>query len=391
MPQKKRIVPLEEVKEEFTKRGYEVLENEDIKGTSYKIKYICNSHPQKIQSITWSNFSMGKGCKECGKEKISAKLSIPFQKAKKIFEDCGFVLISQFDTVHYTEKVKVVCEKHPDVIQFASLRKAKENGCSFCNGKRPYAPDIKEKAKTMGCIWMDYRSDITMRSLLQFKCLKHNFIFTTTPFNLKYRKVSLCPKCEKETPHSGNFIYTLDKAKELFKNRGYILLEEEYVNSHHKMSYWCPKHGVQKISLEKLLRGQRCPRCADSQGEKDIYAILMANDIFFIPQKTFEKCKKEKCLPFDFYIPDFNLCIEYQGIQHYEPVAFRQKKTDENKEKAQQKFIAQKEKDEIKRTFCRKNNIDLLEICYKNKENLFEILQTYFKQKYNYVLKENKS
>ena len=107
----------------------------------------------------------------------------------------------------------------------------------------------------MGYIWMDYRSDITMRSLLQFKCLKHNFVFTTTPFNLKYRKVSSCPKCEKETPHSGNFIYTLDKAKELFKNRGYILLEEEYINSHHKMSYWCPKRGVQKISLEKLLSG----------------------------------------------------------------------------------------------------------------------------------------
>lgn len=59
---------------------------------------------------------MGKGCKECGKEKTSIKLSTSFQEAKKIFEDCGFVLISQFDTVHYTEKVKVVCEKHPDVI-----------------------------------------------------------------------------------------------------------------------------------------------------------------------------------------------------------------------------------------------------------------------------------
>lgn len=59
---------------------------------------------------------MGRGCKECGKEKISAKLSTSFQKAKKIFEDYGFILISQFDTVRYTEKVKVVCKKHPDVI-----------------------------------------------------------------------------------------------------------------------------------------------------------------------------------------------------------------------------------------------------------------------------------
>ena len=33
-------------------------------------------------------------------------------------------------------------------------------------------------------------------------------------------------------------------------------------------------------------------------------------------------CKNIKTLPFDFYLPDYNTCIEFHGVQHYKPIPY---------------------------------------------------------------------
>jgi hypothetical protein len=53
-----------------------------------------------------------------------------------------------------------------------------------------------------------------------------------------------------------------------------------------------------------------------SFGELVIYTFLLENDICFTHQKTFENLRNINKLPFDFYLEDFNLLIEYNGIQH---------------------------------------------------------------------------
>jgi hypothetical protein len=53
-----------------------------------------------------------------------------------------------------------------------------------------------------------------------------------------------------------------------------------------------------------------------SFGELVIYTFLLENDISFTHQKTFENLRNINKLPFDFYLEDFNLLIEYNGIQH---------------------------------------------------------------------------
>lgn len=61
--------------------------------------------------------------------------------------------------------------------------------------------------------------------------------------------------------------------------------------------------------------------CTFSKGEELISQILKEHNIDFIPQKTFDNLtgiSGKKKLSFDFYIPEFNLLIEYQGEQHYE-------------------------------------------------------------------------
>jgi hypothetical protein len=86
---------------------------------------------------------------------------------------------------------------------------------------------------------------------------------------------------------------------------------------------------------------------------------LKSQGINFKPQKTFEDCKGEvRALPFDFYLSNFNIAIEYQGIQHYQLIPYWGQKT----------FDKTKKYDLIKKEYCKKNNIYLIEIPYFEKD-----------------------
>ena len=78
-----------------------------------------------------------------------------------------------------------------------------------------------------------------------------------------------------------------------------------------------------------------------------------------------------KTLPFDFYIPDLNICIEYDGEQHFEPVDFGGK----GKEYAEKRFKAQQKRDNIKTEYCKNNNIKLIRIPYWEFDNVENILK----------------
>ena len=103
-----------------------------------------------------------------------------------------------------------------------------------------------------------------------------------------------------------------------------------------------------------------------SRGESRIQKFLKKNKIAFVPQKTFSDCKHLKVLPFDFYLPKYNLLIEFQGAQHYRPVeVFGGKEA----------FIGQKHRDKIKKEFAKKNDIVLLAISYKKLNRIPSILK----------------
>lgn len=53
-----------------------------------------------------------------------------------------------------------------------------------------------------------------------------------------------------------------------------------------------------------------------SQGEYQVTKFLLERGIKFETQKRFSDCRDKTYLPFDFYLPKFNLLIEFQGVQH---------------------------------------------------------------------------
>ena len=99
----------------------------------------------------------------------------------------------------------------------------------------------------------------------------------------------------------------------------------------------------------------RCLKCVGKMSniEYKVKQWLLNNNIEFEEQKQFKECKgKKKCLPFDFYIPNINMCIEVDGQQHFKDVYSRYKRDN------------QEEYDNIKTKYCKDNNIKLLRIPY---------------------------
>lgn len=90
-----------------------------------------------------------------------------------------------------------------------------------------------------------------------------------------------------------------------------------------------------------------------SKGERIISSFLSECKIPFEKEKSFSNCNHKAPLRFDFYIPKYNLCIEYDGEQHFRPVRrFGGKKG----------FQACKTRDDIKFAFCLEHKISLLRI-----------------------------
>lgn len=112
--------------------------------------------------------------------------------------------------------------------------------------------------------------------------------------------------------------------------------------------------------------------CISSKGEQKIIDTLQNMQISFVTQKTFEGCinpDTNKKLRFDFYLPDYNCCIEYDGEQHFYYTNYGW-----NTKKQYEKTIYL---DNIKQKYCERNNIFLIRIPYTD----------YDKIDFNYIIK----
>jgi Zn ribbon nucleic-acid-binding protein len=108
----------------------------------------------------------------------------------------------------------------------------------------------------------------------------------------------------------------LEKAN-LLHNNFYNYDKVVYNRSWNKVIITCPKHSDFECSPNNHLRNKGCPKCKRSKGELTIVNYLQENNIQFVEQKRFKNCKHIRPLPFDFYLPDYNLLLEYHGEQHF--------------------------------------------------------------------------
>ena len=127
--------------------------------------------------------------------------------------------------------------------------------------------------------------------------------------------------------------------------------------------------GNEKVVLSSLLISGETKSCGcmASSGEYNLIIYFLNNNVNYEYQKRFEDCRGigNKPLSYDFYLPNHNMLIECQGEQHERPIEYFG---------GEEQFIIQQEHDRRKREYAKDNGYKLLEISYKDYNNIENIL-----------------
>ncbi len=126
---------------------------------------------------------------------------------------------------------------------------------------------------------------------------------------------------------------------------------------------YCPSNVYEEwCGCNDYLSSQRDRTTGESLVEK----YLIENNIQYIYQKKFEDCRNILELPFDFYLTEKNICIEFDGIQHSQSVEYYG---------GEEAFASRIVRDNIKTKYCIDNNIKLIRIPHLDLKNIDTILK----------------
>ena len=172
-----------------------------------------------------------------------------------------------------------------------------------------------------------------------------------------------CPVCTGRGKWNNELLISEFKKTHLDKYN-YSLVEFTGVSN--KIKVICNTHGTFEQTIYHHLKGQGCKLCkSNSIGEEYIKLHLEEMEIKYIQQHGFDTCRYINKLSFDFYLPEYNICIEFDRIQHFKEVKqFGGKKEFNNTLK----------RDECKNKWCLENNIKLIRIKYDQISEIGEIL-----------------
>ena len=330
-----------------------------------KIKIICPDHGEFEQQIMAHR--QGGKCKLCANQNRSK--NVKSSSINKRTENFKNEVILKFGT--YFDLSKVIysttndiiiigCPDHGEVKVAAGQFKRSKYGCPYCGGTKNLTqemflnliPESHKKEYDLSTIIYKTRQDY-----ITVGCKVHgNFSIKADNFIIGQG----CPQCryiKSAKAIRGNIEDILESFK-ITHNNKYTYEEIEPFKSRikTKIKIICPNHGPFTQPIDRHYKGHGCPICKSSKGELAVIKILEEYNIDYINEYSFKDLKKEgssKPLRFDFYLPKYNVCIEFDGRHHFEEIETREKLEDVL------------HRDNLKNDYCKINNIKLLRLNYK--------------------------
>jgi very-short-patch-repair endonuclease len=355
--------------DEFIKKAIEVHGDKyDYTNTVYtnskrKVEIICRKHGSFSQHA--GSHLREAGCKVCnGGSQLTTEEFI--KKAKEVHgEKYDY---SETKYVKSNMKVTIRCPIHSYFRQIPNSH-IQGSGCPRCgqivtNIKQTLTTeDFLERAKKVHGDLYDYSKTVYVGiyEKIEIICKKHGSFFIQP--NKHINSGQGCPRCV------GKNRTTEDIVQEFRVVHGdiYDYSKVVYTGVYDKVEIICEKHGSFHQDPHHHLNSQTgCPKCNSSKGEDVIRTYLTNNSIVSEEQKRFKDCRYKNPLPFDFFLPDYNIAIEYDGEQHYRTDShFYHHLTDSEK---QSKLELTQLKDAIKTNYCTTNGIKLIRIPYWRKD-----------------------
>ena len=342
-------------------------------------EYINNAtpirHRCKIHDRIWTaypyNILEGKGCPDCRSDKIRESFVWSHEDYLRELAIKNPNIEPLESYVNMNTKIWHKCQL--DGTQWKMSPNAIVNqgcGCPQCNSKRKTHEQYTAELFLVNPNIEVVEEYIDSNTPILHHCLIDEHKWKASPSHTL--RGTGCPKC------GGSLKLTNEEfVAKLAQVNPDIEALEEYNGGKNKIAFRCKIDGhVWETRPDGTLDGKGCPKCQETKGEKSIRHWLEDQKIEYVYQKTFDDCKDKKVLPFDFYLPDHNILIEYDGEQHFEPIDFAGR----GEEWALQQLKITQRHDNIKNIYCQQNNIRLLRIPYfKNVEEelnifLFEII-----------------
>lgn len=341
-----------------------------------KVEFICQrselNHPNYFQTL--GNHLQKQGCPKCGDLiRTSKRIRTKYPFINELTPEWREKVLNGKCNSH--TKVGFVCSKnrtHPNYMQTLTNHEF-GTGCPVCWDEnrskictRKFYPFMDEMTQE----WKKkvYNGEVTIHDKVEFICQNekehHPNYFQSLHAHLhQEQSCPICAEEQRQITHRKKHYPFMNEITSSYQEK----IRYGQINCRDKVEFICEKHGNYFQRLNDHSNGCGCPACNESRGEIRVRDYLESNNIVYIPQKTFDGCKFDKLLRFDFYVPSINTVIEYQGEQHYEPVSIF------GGEKA---FNLQQQKDAIKQDYCIKNEIGLIEIPYWDYERIESILNT---------------
>lgn len=320
-----------------------------------KVIIVCKIH-KEFSQVPAAHLQ-GIGCPECaGNKKMTnqefinranIKHSNKYDYSKTVYKGTE-------------NNVIIICQQHGEFKQTPHMH-LYGNGCPTCGrqkANKSMAMSQEEfiiRAKKLFDNY-DYSQTkyINANTKIIVKCPIHND-FIISPFShLSGRGCWECGKisCVKKRTYTNEYIDNF-----LVTNNIPVKRIDDYINSKVLIKWKCLLcENIFNKKFNCIYNGNYCIQCSKCRkNEKLVGSIIKYNNIKI--KKIIIRDNDKRYYP-DFYLPDFNLIIEYQGAQHYKPVRFGNMSHQE----AENAFVKQLKRDEFVREYCNYNNINLLEI-----------------------------
>ena len=363
----------DKIKEEFECRGYILITGHKVKSNE-KYEYVCKKHQDKgPQFIDWGHFHCcGRGCYYCGRERTESARTKDLSEydGKSLAESKGFeyVGMSRHDKKVW---VQFACPRHKNYgVQEMPYNNMKRvvAGCQHCIGRND-DEEIVLREMYAANPYVELLEPYCGRTKrIKMRCILHDIISTKTPHEVIAGKG--CVQCGSEKL-SERLKMPIDiflkRLQESYKD---IELISNYSSMGERANFHCGQCNADFYDYPSYILRRGCPVCGGSSVEQTIGEILTKYKIRYMTQFSFDDCKDKRKLPFDFYLPDYNILIEYDGEQHYRPVNFG----GIDDEKAQANLLTTQKHDQIKNEYCQQHKINLIRIPYWDKNNLESII-----------------
>lgn len=349
-----------------------------------KVTVTCPKHGDF--KINPKEFLYGKlYCPKCTKERLHNEfVDRIIKQAKEVHKEDDYIYHPELITSS-TEKMGIECKKHGIFWQTITNHVRQGCNCPECVRENYVSPnkltfeEVVERCNTTHNNKYGYHKEsyiATMEKML-ITCPIHGDFEQTPHCHMVGQG---CPKCARErTAESIKLSQEefIQRIEEIHKNKGYDFSKVVYDGCDKKVTVTCPKHGEFQIRALGLLQGQGCPICKLPKLEVAVRNVLLENDIKHTSQKRFKKWLGGQSL--DFYLPEQNIAIECQGIQH-----FKTERRYNNLEEVQ-------ERDARKKRLCKENNVHLIyyvpeifaeymkedDVFFTNAEDLLQYIKNY--------------